>query len=282
LQHGPMVKIGINISGTSARHAGFVEELGLDSVWAGDHLANDMPILDCTLTLAAAAAVTSQLSLGMVMQIALRPAAWAAKQIGSLQTLSGNRIQLGIGVGGQWPDEWAAAGTPLTGRGRRTDLVLRALPSFLSGHATRTPDTDVIIRLTPPADMPVIWIAGSGQRARRRAVEHGDGWLPAMITPAAYKNGLAEIRDKKPITGGVQLFGSLGTSTDALAKMLQKQYGLSAEVADQILLGGSPTQIADRINDFVDAGAEHVSVATIGAENWRTQAELLAEAKRLL
>src|SRR3954471_18857753 len=168
-----MVKVGMNISGQWARQANFVEEVGLDSVWAGDHLANDMPMVDVTLTLATAAAVTTRLELGMVMQIALRPAAWAAKQIGSLQTLSGNRVQLGVGVGGEWPDEWAAAGVPLAERGRRTNDVLRALPSFLAGHATETPDTGVGIRLPPPAPAPPVWIAGRSAAARRRAGELG-------------------------------------------------------------------------------------------------------------
>jgi alkanesulfonate monooxygenase SsuD/methylene tetrahydromethanopterin reductase-like flavin-dependent oxidoreductase (luciferase family) len=282
-----MVRIGINVAAESARHARHFEDLGLDSIWAGDHLANDRPLLDCTLTLATAAAVTERIELGMVMQLALRPAAWAAKQIGSLQTLSANRVQLGVGVGGEWPDEWAAAGQPLTGRGRRTDEALKALPSLISGHATRTPDTSVIIRLTPPATPPPIWIAGSGERARRRTAELGDGWYPAMVTPGQYTKGLNEIREQagrhgRPAPrGGVQLFGSLGTTTDAMASMLNKTYGLSAEMAGQILLGGAPRQVADRINEFMAAGAEHITVATFGG-NWRTQAELLAEAKALL
>lgn len=282
-----MVKVGVNISGQHARLAGYVEELGLDSVWAGDHLATNMPMLDVTQTLATAAAVTSSLELGMVMQIALRPAAWAAKQIGSLQTLSGNRVQLGVGVGGEWPDEWAAAGMSLTNRGRRTDETLKALPSLLGGHATETPDTHVVIRLAPAAPTPPVWIAGSSERARRRAAELGDGWYPAMITPTRYADGLAEIRDlaaeagRPAPRGGLQLFGALGSSTDALAAMLHKQYSLPLEFAEQIVLGGTSAQVADRINEFVKAGAEHVSVVVTGGE-WQAQADLLAEVKRLL
>jgi alkanesulfonate monooxygenase SsuD/methylene tetrahydromethanopterin reductase-like flavin-dependent oxidoreductase (luciferase family) len=282
-----MVKVGINLSGESARYASFYEDLGISSVWAGDHLANDMPMLDVTLTLATAAAVTSTLELGMVMQIALRPAAWAAKQIGSLQTLSGNRIQLGVGVGGEWPDEWAAAGVPLKTRGRRTDETLKALPSLLTGHATRTPDTDVVIRLTPPAPIPPVWIAGASERARRRTAELGDGWYPAMLTPSQYRAGLDEIFDlsaqagRKTPAGGIQLFGSLGGPKDPVTKMLNKNYRLPLEVAEQIVLSGAPSQVADGIHAYIEAGAEHVTVAAMGGD-WRVQAELLAEAKALL
>jgi alkanesulfonate monooxygenase SsuD/methylene tetrahydromethanopterin reductase-like flavin-dependent oxidoreductase (luciferase family) len=282
-----MVKVGMNISGQWARDANHIEEVGLDSVWAGDHLANNMPLLDVTLTLATAAAVTTRLELGMVMQIALRPAAWAAKQVGSLQTLSGNRIQLGVGVGGEWPDEWAAAGVPLKERGRRTDDLLRALPSLLDGHATETPDTGVVIRLTPPAPTPPVWIAGRSARALRRTGELGDGWYPAMITPEDYAKDLARIHEiaatvgREAPAGGIQLFGALGSSPDAVADMLNKNYSLPLEVGEKIVVGGGPRQVADRINEFVQAGAEHVSVVSFGAD-WRASAETLAEAKRLL
>ncbi|MET0135506.1 MAG: LLM class flavin-dependent oxidoreductase [Kibdelosporangium sp.] len=279
-----MVKIGINLAGLApaaeARHA---EDLGLDSMWAGDHLANDMPGLDCTLALAAASAATTSLSLGMVMQLALRPAAWAAKQIGSLQTLSGNRIELGVGVGGEWPDEWAAAGMSLSDRGRRTDAALEALPGLLAGQATPTPDTGVTIRLLPAAPVPPVWIAGGSGRAQRRAAAHGTGWLPAMVTPKELSAGLTSIagRTDRQVQGGVQLFGALGTTTEALAHNLNKWYSLPADRAARILLGGAPTQIAERLAEFTDAGASHITVATSGP-NWQIQAELLAEAKRLL
>ncbi|GAB3913075.1 LLM class flavin-dependent oxidoreductase [Kibdelosporangium lantanae] len=282
-----MVKIGLNISGQWARQAGHIEEVGLDSVWAGDHLANDMPMVDVTLTLATAAAVTTRLELGMVMQVALRPAAWAAKQIGSLQTLSGNRIQLGVGVGGEWPDEWAAAGVPIKERGRRTDDLLRALPSFLEGHATETPDTGVVIRLTPPAPTPPVWIAGRSAAALRRTGRLGDGWYPAMITPADYARDLAEIHSiaadagRKAPAGGIQLFGALGSAPDAVAGVLNKNYGLPLEVGEKIVVSGGARQVADRINEFVEAGAEHVSVVSFGPD-WRAAADILAEAKRLL
>ncbi len=246
-----------------------------------------MPMIDVGMTLATAAAVTKRIELGMVMQIALRPSAWAAKQIGSLQTLSGNRIQLGVGVGGEWPDEWAAAGVPLRNRGRRTDELLKVLPSLLEGHATRTPDTGVVIRLTPPAPTPPIWIAGASQRARRRAAEFGDGWYPAMLTPSQYADGLNDITElsagfgRKTPMGGVQLFGSLGGTPDAVAHMLNKNYSMPLDQAARIVLHGAPTQVADQIHEYVEAGAEHVSVVAIGT-SWQTQAELLAEAKALL
>lgn len=74
----------------SARHA---EELGLDSVWSTDHLIAGAPMLDSSVVLATAAAVTERITVGYnVMLLALRPVAWAAKQINTLQLVSNNRL----------------------------------------------------------------------------------------------------------------------------------------------------------------------------------------------
>jgi hypothetical protein len=82
-----------------ARH---VERLGLDSVFVGDHLISDRPLLDSVVTLATAAAVTERIRLGFgVMVVPLRHPAWVAKQVASLQHLSGNRVILGLGSGGR-------------------------------------------------------------------------------------------------------------------------------------------------------------------------------------
>lgn len=278
----------MNLTGLDpAQFAKHVEQTGLDSLWVGDHLAHGQPMLDCTASVAAAASVTTRIELGLFKLVALRRTAWVARHVGSLQTLSRNRVLLGVGIGGEWPDEWAAAGMPLEGRGKRTDDTLKALPGLITGHATRTPDTEVTIRLLPAAEMPKVWIGGGSQRARRRVAELGDGWLPAMVTPGELTKGLAEIRelasqlDRPEPQGGVQLFGSLGTSTDALAQNLNKWYSLPDDKAAQILVGGAPAQIAERLQEFIEAGAEHLTVVTFGPD-WRIQAELLAAAKELL
>jgi alkanesulfonate monooxygenase SsuD/methylene tetrahydromethanopterin reductase-like flavin-dependent oxidoreductase (luciferase family) len=71
------------------------------------------PKLDSTLLLAQAAATPSRLRLGFgVMILALRPVAWAAKQIATLQNLTGDRVVLGIGTGGVMHGDaaWRAVG----------------------------------------------------------------------------------------------------------------------------------------------------------------------------
>jgi hypothetical protein len=94
LRLGVTIKIGVilptstpdparPILGDVRAGARMAEEAGLDSVWSTDHLVASAPILDSTVVLATAAAVTDRITIGFgVMLLALRPVAWAAKQIG--------------------------------------------------------------------------------------------------------------------------------------------------------------------------------------------------------
>ena len=111
------------------------EALRFDGVWAGDHLACPAPVLDAPAVLATAAALTTRVSVGFsILLLGLRSPAWAAKQLASLQVLSGGRLRLGVGVGGEFPGEFAAAGVPLAQRGARLDAALRVLPELLAGR----------------------------------------------------------------------------------------------------------------------------------------------------
>ncbi|WP_233434416.1 LLM class flavin-dependent oxidoreductase [Nocardia yamanashiensis] len=161
----------------SARTA---ESAGLESVWASDHLIASQPMLDSTVALTTAAAVTDRLRIGYgAMLLALRPAAWAAKEIATLQQLSDDRLLLGVGTGNPAHGDigWRAAGAPFAERGARTDHALAVLPDLVAGKPTRL-DDELEVALSPGASMPPILIAGNSARARRRAAAYGDAWMP--------------------------------------------------------------------------------------------------------
>ncbi|MEU5347105.1 MULTISPECIES: LLM class flavin-dependent oxidoreductase [unclassified Streptomyces] len=263
-----------------AEAARAAERAGFDSVWVGDHLTDGRPILESTVALAAAAAVTGRVRLGFgVLQLALRPQAWAAKQIGSLQYLSGGRLVLGVGVGGDAPLEWAAAGVPMAERGTRTDRALAALPELLAGRGEP--------RLGPAVQMPPVWIGGGSEAALRRAARHGDGWLAAATPPrevAAAAGRLKEYAERYerpvPRTGCVVIVAA-GGSVDALAGFLGARLGLDPERAAETAVAGEPSELAGRLARYLDAGVEQLVLIPFGAD-WRAQCEPLAEARAVL
>jgi alkanesulfonate monooxygenase SsuD/methylene tetrahydromethanopterin reductase-like flavin-dependent oxidoreductase (luciferase family) len=123
------------ILGDVRESARFAEEAGLDSVWSTDHVIASAPILDSTVVLATAAAVTGRVKIGFgVMLLALRPVAWAAKQISTLQYVSGERVLLGVGTGNPAHGDtgWRAVGASYADRGRRTDDALAVLPDLVA------------------------------------------------------------------------------------------------------------------------------------------------------
>ncbi|WP_406276224.1 LLM class flavin-dependent oxidoreductase [Nocardia sp. NBC_00881] len=275
----------------AARHA---EQVGLAGVWHGDHLSIGVPALDCTIALAVAAAATERVHIGTSVYVpALRPRAWAAKQIATLQHVSGGRLLLGVGSGGG-PAQWAAAGIPYGERGTRTDIALRVLPALLAGKRVTLPDMpeQSDIELIPPASVPPVWVGNHSTPARRRAAQLGGGWFPSLIPPAQVAAGLSEIielaaQHQRPTpTVAIGATGVLGASSDLptraeIAAGITRVYGRSFEETLPIPITGSPQQAAERIAAYHDAGAHHLVMGIAGG-NWRRQCELLAQARALL
>lgn len=274
-----------------ARH---VEQLGLDSVFTGDHLTPALPLLDATVTLATAAAATERIRIGYgVMVVALRQPAWVARELSSLQQLSGNRVILGIGSGGpvHGTAAWEALGVPYAERGRRTDAALSVLPQLIAGRPTRL-DTESTLTLAPAAEVPPIWIGGGSRAALRRSVEHGAAWFPSMVPPGFVADGarrmdeLASERGRpRPgiAVGGATLLGAHAESSllDGVIAGLTQGYGIPREWAAAIPITGSPAQAAERFAEYAGVGADHLVLGIIGGD-WQRQCELIAEARALL
>ncbi|MFF0321654.1 LLM class flavin-dependent oxidoreductase [Nonomuraea angiospora] len=275
----------------AARHA---EDAGLDGVWHGDHLAIGGPTLDGPIALAAAAAGTRRIKVGMSVFVpAIRPLAWAAKQIATLQHVTGDRLVLGVGSGGG-PGQWAAAGAPYRSRGRRTDTALELLPRLLAGEETRLRDEpgEPPVRLAPAATMPPVWVGNASGAAIRRAALLGDGWFPSLVPPREVAEGralLAELAAGRGRPAPVVAIGgtaALGTgdgvpSREEIASGVAAAYGRPLEEVLPIPLTGPPEQAAEALAAYRDAGAGHAVIGVAGGD-WRIQVDLLAKVRDLL
>src|SRR5439155_5680249 len=115
--------------------AALAERAGFDGVYVGDHILHPRAMLESIVSLSFAAAVTTRVSVGpCVMLVALRRTAVLAKQLATLDVLSHGRLRLGIGVGGEYPEEWQASGVPTDRRGALTDQVVTQLRELLDGR----------------------------------------------------------------------------------------------------------------------------------------------------
>jgi alkanesulfonate monooxygenase SsuD/methylene tetrahydromethanopterin reductase-like flavin-dependent oxidoreductase (luciferase family) len=278
----------------TARHA---EAVGLESVWVIDQLVagTGAPLLDSTIALATAAAATTRVRLGFgVLILPLRPVVWAAKQIASLQHVSGDRVVLGVGVGGDRHEQsWLATGVLRRERGRRTDAALRVLPGLVSGAPTRLADDpdSPTVRLSPAATMPPVLVGGMSDAALVRTVEHADGWFALPTSPseiATVHTRLTELAAARGLpTPSITATMMTALSGDpalpdhsGLMDVLTDVdggYGIPADQVPNMLVHGDTAEIAARLADYAQAGVDRVVVDFV-AGDWYRQTELLAEA----
>jgi alkanesulfonate monooxygenase SsuD/methylene tetrahydromethanopterin reductase-like flavin-dependent oxidoreductase (luciferase family) len=243
------------ILGDVRESARFADEAGLDSVWSTDHVIASAPILDSTVVLATAAAVTGRVKIGFgVMLLALRPVAWAAKQISTLQYVSGERVLLGVGTGNPAHGDtgWRAVGASYADRGRRTDDALAVLPDLIAGRPVSL-DGGPPVAIAPGATMPPLLIAGEARPALRRAAIFGDGWLAIGLSPEAVATRLGELR---------RLTNELGRSA------------LTATVVGP-QLDTEPRRAAEQLSAYEAAGTRQVILAPTGT-GWRADYEFAA------
>ncbi|GIF57482.1 TIGR03619 family F420-dependent LLM class oxidoreductase [Asanoa iriomotensis] len=180
-------------------------ELGVESVWTVEHvvvtpamrqarryppdrrtpdvLADQQPVPDPLLWLTWFAAHSSDVRLGTAaLVLPLRDAAVTAKEVATLDMLSGGRVELGIGVG--WAeDEFRATGHQFAGRGRLVETQLDTLRE-LWGERPH-PQAGGWVRPAPVQRPVPLHICGSSPVAARRAARLGAGFLPARLADAA-------------------------------------------------------------------------------------------------
>jgi probable F420-dependent oxidoreductase len=184
------------------------EAAGFESLWTVEHVvvpsgydsqypydpSGKMPggeefaIPDPLVWLSFVAGATSTIRLGTgILILPQRNPVVLAKEVATLDHLSGGRMELGIGVG--WlEEEFDAIGVPFADRGRRTDdhvAVMRALWSQdKASHHSEFTDFDDCISLPHPVGGSVpIHVGGHTEIAARRAGRLGDGFFPGKGTP---------------------------------------------------------------------------------------------------
>ncbi|MGW3910830.1 LLM class F420-dependent oxidoreductase [Streptomyces sp. NPDC005070] len=178
------------------------EAIGFDSLWVFERaLFPDPPtqglygveglawpdsyrgVADPLVTLALAAAVTERVELGTSVLVApLHTPFQLAKALATLDAASGGRVVAGLGTGWSLDEYAAASARPFEERGDALDEVIgvcRAVwgpdPVVYDGTLTRI--APAVVGPKPARPIPILLAANTG-RARRRLVDHADGWMP--------------------------------------------------------------------------------------------------------
>lgn len=187
------------------RLARAIEDIGFDQLDIFDHVVMGfptetraapryppkMPILEALTALSYIAAATRRIGLGTeVLVLPQRQPVLVAKQVSTLDTLSGGRVRLGIGVGWQ-ESEYDALEENFHTRGRRMDEAIELLRAYWSDEQVDYQgefycSSAMAMEPKPPQGRKLpIWIGGGSNRALKRVAEYGDGWLAAAIVDPA-------------------------------------------------------------------------------------------------
>lgn len=248
------------------------EGLGFDSIWAGEHVVVPSPrlepspmeptdpILDPLVHLSYLAATTERvlLATGIVILPQRNPLV-LAKQLASLDVLSGGRLMLGVGAGYLEP-EMTAIGVPMIDRGRRTDDYLAAMralwtqpgPVRHDGPFVSFADVDAHPRPIQPGG-PRIVIGGHTPAAFRRAVAQGHGWYGFALTPevaARCTNGLRQAAtevDRPDELGELQISVTPARRLDITTLDAFREAGVHRLVLN-VITASTPQAAADRLH----------------------------------
>ena len=246
--------------------ARLAEKLDYDSIWSTDHILVPEKyartygrIYDALTTLAFVAGVTEEVKLGTsILVLPMRNPIGVAKQVATIDSLSGGRMILGIGAG--WlEEEFSFLNAEFHKRGTYMNEAIKALrvlwtdarPSF---HGSYINFSNAVFEPKPKQkNGPPIWIGGNSAAAIGRAAKLGDGWHPVGLTSDQLKSGKEKIRE---LAGGRSVSLTCRMTIDLGRKAGFAYKSASGERRN--IIGGSPTQAINMIEAYEKADVEHM------------------------
>lgn len=277
---------GMDAAGVAAL-AGDLADLGFDSLWMPEILSS--PGLDPLVGLAWAGASHPRLKLGTTMLLPGRNPTRLAKQVASLDALSGGRFLLTFVTGLARGPERGTVGVEPGARGEAVDEILPLLKRLWSGEqvsydgpAGKIPG----VRLSPlPAQDPFdVWLGGTARSSLERCGRLADGWLPALCSPTEAAEGRRVVEEAATAAGRTidpEHFGvSIGYARQALPEPTAAALASRARgrpLADLVPVG--LPALRELVQRFVAVGfSKFVVRPVVPPEHWRPELEDLAGA----
>ena len=247
------------------------ESLAIDSLWLSDRVVSEALSLEPVVALSWVAARTRKMKFGTsVLALPLRNPTVLAKELATLDFLSGGRLLLAVGLGRDDDTELQACGIHRSERAGRTEEMVHLLRALWSGNGVSSQGKyyqlqDVSIAPKPAQAAPPIWVGGRSGPAFRRTARLADGWMGSQMTPEEVGTAIARIRKYADDYGrridddhfGV-LFNFCFAEDAPEAAALARPYALrnrhDVDFIETSALG-TAEDIAAAIQRFIDAGA---------------------------
>lgn len=252
------------------------EEIGLDSIWVGDHLLYrgdgkpERGPWEAWSTLAALAAVTERVELGpLVAAASFHNPAILAKQAATIDEISGGRLILGLGAG--WNEaEYRAYGFPFDHRVSRFEEAFTIIRSLLrdgrvdfAGTYQRAEDCVLLPRGPRPQGPPLL-VGSMGERMLAITLPHVDAWNAWFTWFGNTVDGYRELRDR--IDAACRSAGRDPATVERTVALFVGFEGAQGRQLgdlsrpDTPVIPGAPETLAAALRAFAAEGVAHVQL----------------------
>jgi probable F420-dependent oxidoreductase len=259
---------------TAIRAARAAEAAGFESVWTGEHVVlpsprvppspvpPEFPMLHPSTALAFVAAATQTIRLGTgIVILPQRNPVVLAKELASVDVLSGGRLIFGVGVGYLKP-EFDALGVSFRDKGARTDEYIDAIralwtqpaPSF-KGRFVSFEGIDAQPRPVQRPHPPVV-IGGMSEGAFARAVRRGNGWYGFALDVDATARCVEGLREAAKRIDRPAELGPLEISVTPAVGLDRDTLKRFEDLGVQRLIPLSPARNGDEVVEFIERTAE--------------------------
>ena len=271
------------------------EALDVDSIWLSDRIVSSVTSMEPLVALSFIAARTTKLKFGTsVLALPLRNPTVLAKEIATLDFLSGGRVLPAVGLGTEDEREFEACGTLRSHRAGRTDEAIQVMKRLWSEdnvthHGRYFTLNGVTIEPKPvQKDLPPLWIGGRTEPALKRVARVGDGWLVSQAMPAEVGAGIRRIKEllvEYGREGDIEddhygaLFSFCFADDAAKARKMAEPYMLRRRTDvdyDEFSAFGPPEDVMGLIDRYIEAGAtKFVARPACPPEQMQRQLEIL-------
>jgi alkanesulfonate monooxygenase SsuD/methylene tetrahydromethanopterin reductase-like flavin-dependent oxidoreductase (luciferase family) len=276
-----------------------MHEAGMDHVMVGDHVMFHGGVGNDGLTDAAAVASATN-DLGVYLSVylmVLRHPVLVARQILTVAQFIPGRFSLGLGIGGDDRREVIACGIDPRTRGRRMDDALSVVRRLLDGEQVSHESEffqldDVQLLPTPSTPVPLV-VGGRSEAALRRAGRLGDGWLGIWTTAGRCAQAIDLVEEHGAAAGrsgvdwrhGMTFWCGFGAdrarARTAVAPHMEGLYHTPFEKFERYIPYGTPSEVAEFISPFIEAGATTINFIPFAASD-EAAIDAVAETRRLL
>ncbi len=284
----------------------YAEKLGFDSVWGNDHVQTQQYVVDefgqypryyaPLMELAAIAQRTTTLELcTALLVLPFRHPVVMAKELATLDHLSGGRVRLGVGIGAYREEFESQFGRDAdnVNRGEMLEesiqLMHRIFTEDRVTHEGKYYSVRDLISFPKPLQTPYpFYFGGNSEKSFERVVKYGRGWLPAGLTTDEIRYGVSKIKELCEIHerdfSTIDISPQIGIMMRKSSEEAHQTYRNSQHYKHGISLSkstykgrdienystrrmvGSPEEVLQRVNDYIDAGVTHFA-ALLFADN---------------